>query len=74
MLAAARLRTLQQHLSPFVSTLPRRNFTMSASASAPAPAKFPLSEVPANTPIVRTAGCIVIGDEVLNGKVCKFTF
>lgn len=42
---------------------------MSAPNAAPAEMpQFPLSEVPKGKPVVRTAGCIVIGDEVLNGK------
>jgi len=53
-------------------TLPRlinitRSFTMSAQAAGPAPT-WPRSPVPNDRPRVKTAACLIIGDEVLNGK------
>lgn len=65
MQAIARTRSIHRHLNPISAYASRRPFTMSAPAALP---QYPLSEVPQGTPVVRTAGCIVIGDEVLNGK------
>lgn len=28
----------------------------------------PISKIPTNLSVIRTAGCLIIGDEVLNGK------
>lgn len=57
---ARRLSAVKSHLSASATR------TMSASP----PMRFPRTPVEddASAPIVRTAGCLVIGDEVLNGK------
>lgn len=49
-----------------------RSFSMSASSARPPRPSFPLTPPPPH-PLgpgkhVKTAGCIIIGDEVLNGK------
>ncbi|GAA6008209.1 flavin adenine dinucleotide pyrophosphatase [Rhodotorula paludigena] len=70
--ALARLRTTAQHVAPAAALASRspiaRSRTMSSSHDAPT---FPLTPVPERddgAPVVRQAGCLIIGDEVLNGK------
>ncbi|KAE8213565.1 hypothetical protein CF327_g2933 [Tilletia walkeri] len=77
--AAARLSTVSTHLqaaaaSSTMSQPSRATATAAAPAppspqSQPPPITFDKSPVPAsNGSFVRTAGCIIIGDEVLGGK------
>ncbi|GAA5913389.1 flavin adenine dinucleotide pyrophosphatase [Sporobolomyces salmoneus] len=72
MLPALRLRSILNHFArPSAATLKASQIvppirTMS-STKVETP-RFPLSEVPKNMPQVQTAGLIIIGDEVLNGK------
>ncbi|GAA5821392.1 hypothetical protein JCM10212_000279, partial [Sporobolomyces blumeae] len=84
MLAAHRLRSIVHHLrstTPSIgvpstrmasSTLPpaasSSSSTSTASSTRDDPPKFPLSPVPQMDKVVRTAGMLVIGDEILNGK------
>jgi hypothetical protein len=70
---ASRLSSIASHLLRSNTPVPRATMASSSSASAPIELpKFERSPVPKN-PLgegnyVSTAGCLIIGDEVLNGK------
>lgn len=73
MLPVLRLRLVLQHftrptLAARPQTLPAPLRTMSTSPSDNEPPRFPISPVPKTQGVVRTAGMLIIGDEILNGK------
>lgn len=81
MLATQRLRALLNHLTRQTAPITRNPASLQ-SPSSPQTAssirqmsttndetpRFPLSEVPKTDGIVRSAGMLIIGDEILNGQ------
>ncbi|GAA5881733.1 hypothetical protein JCM8547_008367 [Rhodosporidiobolus lusitaniae] len=75
MLAVSRLRSVLAHLTPTPRPLTRTALlplarAMSTDSAPPAIPTFPISPKPTykEGEFVKTAACLIIGDEVLNGK------
>jgi len=81
MLATQRLRALLNHFTRQTASLARTPASSLPPPSSPQNAssirkmsttndetpRFPLSEVPKTDGVVRSAGMLIIGDEILNG-------
>ena len=66
----ARLSQLSRHLSP---PLPRFSAAPASSAFLGTNIMTSITAAEKSKRMIHTAGCIIIGDEVLGGKVCPNT-